>query len=534
MRYSIIPSFPLPCSSMTLATCSYILIALTIAMNLSAAELKPLNKLDTAELDERLQEDARTALIYRDGLRQVIGYVDSRKDLFPIETPKDSRLLLREEKEVVWNTWQRFLDYMLALESLEQSHARFHRLKDASRENSFLIGYTAMLARYRAALEFIDRVEHNPELDKVLNDAVPEIGLPKGSYAKLKFKYLNVAIATEFAAREILMKAFPGETQSALRAAIQADADYIWKAGRGRAHSLTAKNALKIVQNGASSAWLPIQQGVSEWMGHTKVYRRNECLISPKQINELQPKLMPGDVLLERREWYLSNIGLPGFWSHAALYIGTPEERRLFFEDADTRHWVKQQGESSGDLEALLESGVQSRKSNVGGLASCEAPQEEGHHVRIIEAIGEGVSFKSLEHSAACDALVVLRPRLSKAEKARALLRAFRYVGRPYDFNFDFSTDSELVCTELVYKAYEPATGFTGLRFPTIEMLGRKVTPANELVKQFDVQHGTGDQQFDMIIFLDGQERHKKAVEASLAELRESWKRPKWHVFVQE
>ena len=506
-------------------------------MNLPGAEINPLHKLDRAELDERLQDDARTVQIHRDGLRQVIGYMDSRKDLFPIETPKDSRLLRREEKEIVWNTWQRFLDYMLALDSLEQYHARFHRLKGSAREDSFLIGYTAMLARYRAALEFIDRVENNPELDKVLNDAVPEIGLPKGSYAKLKLKYLNVAIAT----REVLMKAFSGESQAPLRSAIQADADYVWKAGRGRGHLLTAKNALKIVQNGASSAWLPIQQGVSEWMGHTKVYRRNEALISPKQIKELQPKLMPGDVLLERREWYLSNIGLPGFWAHAALYIGTPEERRLFFDDAETQSWVRQQGEKSGDLEALLESKVQ--RSKVGSrvargtdlaAAPWVAPQEEGHLVRIIEAIGEGVSFKSLEHSAACDSLVILRPRLPNAERARALLRAFLYVGRPYDFNFDFSTDSELVCTELIYKSYEPAAGFRGLKFPTIEMLGRQVTPANELVKQFDAQHGTEDQQFEMILFLDGQERHKKAVEASLAEFRQSWKRPKWHVFVQE
>ena len=154
--------------------------------------------------------------------------------------------------------------------------------------------------------------------------------------------------------------------------------------------------------------------------------------------------------------------------------------------------------------------------------------------VRIIEAIGEGVSFKSLEHSAACDSLVVLRPRLPKAEKARALLRAFLYVGRPYDFNFDFSTDAELVCTELVYKSYEPATGFTGLKFPTVEMLGRKVTPANELVKQFDAQYGTAEQQFDMILFLDGQERSKNAIESSVAKFCQSWKRPKWHVFVQD
>src|SRR2546430_10580527 len=118
-----------PSSFMTLSTRSYILIALIIPMNLSAAELKPFNKLESAALDERLRDDARTVLIHRDGLRQVIGYMDSRKDLFPTEEPKDSRLLLREEKEVAWNTWQRFLDYMIALESLEQYHARFHRLK---------------------------------------------------------------------------------------------------------------------------------------------------------------------------------------------------------------------------------------------------------------------------------------------------------------------------------------------------------------------------------------------------------------------
>lgn len=153
--------------------------------------------------------------------------------------------------------------------------------------------------------------------------------------------------------------------------------------------------------------------------------------------------------------------------------------------------------------------------------------------MRVIEAISEGVSFTTLEHSADCDSLVVLRPKSVKPEKAQALLRAFHYAGRPYDFNFDFATDSELVCTELVCKSYEPAAGFQGLTFPLTEMLGRKVTPANDFVKQFDAQCGTPEQQFDLVIFLDGQERRRNAVEASLAEFRESWKRPKWHVLVE-
>jgi hypothetical protein len=34
-------------------------------------------------------------------------------------------------------------------------------------------------------------------------------------------------------------------------------------------------------------------------------------------------------------------------------------------------------------------------------------------------------------------------------------------------------------------------------------------------------------------LFLDGQERQKRAVEASIEVFRESWKRPKWHVLAQ-
>src|SRR5689334_7761003 len=225
---------------------------------LPAAEVTPTHKLSKAELEARLEDDARAIQVQRQGLRSVISYMESRPDLFPEIQRKASGLLRREEKEIVWNTWQRFLDYIVALNSIDEYHAQFYRLKGAAKEESFLVGYAAMLAKYRAALEFIERAEQNPELDKVLNDAVPELGLPAGSYAKLKFKYLNVAIGTDFAARVVLMKTFSGERRPELRTCIRSDADYIWRAGKGRGESLTAKNALKVVQNGAESAWLPV------------------------------------------------------------------------------------------------------------------------------------------------------------------------------------------------------------------------------------------------------------------------------------
>jgi hypothetical protein len=492
-----------------------------------AAEIKPIHKLKAGERVVRQQADAAAVLLHRAGLSNVMAFVDTQTELFPIAKPKEVRLLRREEKEVVWQVWQRFLDYTLVLDSTERYHGDWWRLNGDAREDSFLIRYAAMLANYRAALEFIRAAELNPELDKVLNDAVPELGLPTGTYAKLKFQNLNVRIATEFAASEVTLKTFADGRLPELRAAIQSDAAYIWKAGRGRAELLTARNALKILQRGAGSAWLPIQAGVSEWMGDTKVYRVNQSLVSEAQIEALKSKLQPGDVLLERRDWFLSNIGLPGFWPHAALYIGTAAERTAFFHDAEVQTWVKGQGEPSGDFNALL----QARASQA--FTNSLVLQEHNHVARVLEAMSEGVSFTTLEHSAACDALAVLRPKLAKVEKARAILKAFQYAGRPYDFNFDFSTDAELVCTELVYKAYEPANGYAGLKLPTVEMLGRQVTPANEFVKQFDAQVASDTAQFELVEFLDGYERTKSARVGSLAEFRESWKRPKWHVLTR-
>jgi hypothetical protein len=512
-------------STVKILCIAFLLLAGT---SLPGAEITQINKLDQAALTNRLAEDARTVLLHRDGLRKVIAYVESRTDLFPAETPKTSGLLRREQKEVVWETWQRLLDYLLALDSLEQYHKNFYRLKGPAKADSFLIGYAATLAQYRAVLEFIARADRSPGLDKVLNDPVPEIGLPANSYAKLRLKYLNVAMATDFAARQIILKTFGKEGQPLLRDAISADASYLWKTGRGTGEAMTAKNALKIIQRGADAAWLPVQTGVAEWMGQTKVRRSGQFLITEEQIKALQSQLLPGDVFLERREWYMSNIGLPGFWSHAAIYIGTSAERRAFFADPDVQAWVKQHGEATGDFEALL------RARFPQAWERSQICKMDNRIVQIVEAIGPGVSFTSLAHSAICDSLAVLRPKLSKTEKAQALYRAFHYAGRPYDYNFDFATDAELVCTELVYKSYEPATGMKGLKFPLVEMLGRKVTPANELAKQFDAQYGTADEQFELVAFLDGVERKGEAVKASVTEFRQTWKRPKWHVLVQE
>ena len=67
-----------------------------------------------------------------------------------------------------------------------------------------------------------------------------------------------------------------------------------------------------------------------------------------------------------------------------------------------------------------------------------------------------------------------------------------------------------------------------------MDVLGHKVSPANDAVKQFDSNYGTDAQQFDLIAFFDGYEKGGRAVKSTLEEFRKSWKRPKWHVMVQD
>ncbi|MFZ1987211.1 MAG: YiiX/YebB-like N1pC/P60 family cysteine hydrolase, partial [Desulfatitalea sp.] len=307
------------------------------------------------------------------------------------------------------------------------------------------------------------------------------------------------------------------------------DRAFIWEMGKGRGQALTLGNALRIVQDTSFSAFFPVQKGISIWMGDTKVWRKDQSLISPEQIQALPNQLQPGDMLLERREWYLSNVGLPGFWPHVALYVGTPEERSTFFKGEDAVcGWLASQGVAGCDAELMLQ------RNYPQAYALSVAAQEHGHRPRVMEAISEGVSFTTLEHSAACDSLAVLRPKLPKIEKLRAIAHAFQYQGRPYDFNFDFLTDAALVCSELIYKCYEPTQDYVGIRLPIVEMMGRKLTPPNEIVRQFDRDFGSPSQQTDLVLFFDGHEAAGNALSAPLESFRQSWQRPKWHILLPE
>ena len=99
--------------------------------------------------------------------------------------------------------------------------------------------------------------------------------------------------------------------------------------------------------------------------------------------------------------------------------------------------------------------------------------------------------------------------------------------------DFDYLTDNSLVCTELLFKAYEPVVEAPGLKLP-LEKIGKHlVTPANAFAQQFSQTYNTDRQQMDLVLFMDGYEKSHSAVRSDVATFLTTWKRPKWHIIQQ-
>ncbi len=360
------------------------------------------------------------------------------------------------------------------------------------RRRALLAGFTAASALYDSSLKFVVLFEDAPDAIRKLNEAEPLWGIPASLYDTVKHSLAQPAhrrlMARAQAHYDSSRADFEqrglstGPPYDGFHAAIARSAetrqrllDKVVRAG------LTPP--LDDARDAGQSAVYQAQSLVSAWIGDTKIRapRQGEPLIRPEQVEEIRKKLKPGDVLLERRNWFLSNAFLPGYWPHSALYVGTAADLQALGLDQDSRvqrHWV--------------------------AFARRDA---KGHEHVIIESVSEGVVFTSLEHSVGeADAAVFLRPRLRADQIREAMARAFSHVGKPYDFEFDFFSTDKLVCTELVFRSYDGA-----IQFPLVEIMGTKTMPAIELVRKFAQELGRAEAQFDFVAFLDGDERKGRA-----------------------
>lgn len=217
------------------------------------------------------------------------------------------------------------------------------------------------------------------------------------------------------------------------------------------------------------SAWKNIMFSIFEMMGSDIADLKIPLVkppqapkrVSPETIDIIRQKLKPGDVFVTRHDDAMSNVFLPGFWPHSALWLGA--------DDAD-----------------------------------------------ILEAKKDGVLLRNVKETLQVDAFVVLRPKLTQAQMKEALDRARSHTGKLYDFVFDFSTSNRLVCTEVIYRTYH---GIGDINFELTLQAGRHCLSAEELINQGLAQHW-----FEVIAIYGVQGNELLEGAAAETSLRESFK----------
>jgi hypothetical protein len=208
------------------------------------------------------------------------------------------------------------------------------------------------------------------------------------------------------------------------------------------------------------------------------------------------------------------------------VYRQSDPAHYAFSQYPEVKDWLEQMGADS------MDNLIQQRYPDA--YCGMQSPyHRDGRLPEVLEALSPGVILTSLHYSATCDSLAVLRPRLPPADRAAAVVRAMQYHGRPYDYTFDFMNDERLVCTEVIVKSYFPEAHRPGLDLPLENIMGHLLTPANAFAHYFDISYGSDGQQMDLVFFLDGQEKEKLAIVSGVEAFRQTWKRPKWHILIQ-
>jgi Permuted papain-like amidase enzyme, YaeF/YiiX, C92 family len=510
-----------------------------LLFNHNLADPTPLTDLTAPQFDRAFALDAAQYRELDDGIEAQVARVEAME-------LGQARVLTPGEEAALLDAWAAVWNSSVALDQVRDFYEDWYRF-DPSRHDrprhlrSFLLTFAAELALYEKSARLARVVLENDDAKKFLDAPHPDQGLPPASFSRMR----NLLQGSEDQARvvaghqylRVLDVGFAGRTESATLGV-----GWLWDRVLNHlqvveALGLVDRAALQLRSDGQlfkrtlHRAWYPTQKGVAEKMGDARVRRVGTYLITEEQMAEMDPDLAPGDILVSRKNWYLSNIGLPGFWPHGLIYIGSPDKFRAWADDTAVRAWVKEQSGRDEGLDDYL-----ARRFPADWLRYTAGPPvvegEAPHEYVVIEAISDGVVFNSMPHAAG-DYLGAVRPKLDKVGIARSLVEAFTHLGKPYDFNFDFATDHALVCTELVWRSYRTGDEGAGVDIPLVDMAGRRTLPANDLVRFIAEQARWEQPVMDFVLFYDGIEGERRAVRSDEAAFLASWERPKWDV-VQE
>ena len=365
---------------------------------------------------------------------------------------------LPEEDDLLWSLVSRYLTIRAGYwEIINDMSAHFsddiENINTLDDWRHFLLGYASSCQAVRMARLLIDKLAHHKLVQRKINEGAPQHRIPPKVFTQIyqslsdadnamKMRYMmNLVDANKGFIKTLENDDYVAEIVKDLdyleNTLHPSQLDFIKLRFKYLWHAITRRGA---VTKKLTSSFILEQAGrvIADLGIH------DESRVTEQIQNQLATLLEPGDVLICRHDFVASNLFLPGYWPHAALYIGSEEQRDNLGIELDADVKKRWQGE-----------------------------------IRTLEAQKDGVLFRPLAETLDIDELIILRPNLTKKQMAKGILRAIQHEGKNYNFDFDFFSSDQLVCTEVIFRAFD---GLGEIKFELIERAGRLSLSAEDIL----------------------------------------------------
>lgn len=230
----------------------------------------------------------------------------------------------------------------------------------------------------------------------------------------------------------------------------------------------------------------------------TRFTSRTEWRITDKNLKQYLKIAKPWDIMLTRGNWNASNISIPWFWKHMSLYLGTGKYLKKNYKKKYTK-----------DL------------------------QDDEHY--LIEATSDGILIVNMNHIAELnDYLWVSRTTFSDKKIKSAIQNSFWFIGSEYDFIFNFYSDRNLVCSELVMKSYAKQNPKdVGIEIQLQNIGSGLVFPPNNFMDVLVQEQNQEKPSIEAIFFIDSLEKKGENFISTPEKLLESRKRSRLSIFLK-
>ena len=386
------------------------------------------------------------------------GFKRSQPEQSAIDSAIERGYFIPAEDDFLWSLVSRYQTIRVGFwELIDEMSEHFsediYNVKSVDDWRYFLLGYASCCQAVSMARLLIDELAKHKLVQRKINEGSPQNRIPRKVFTgifeslsdtdnaiKMQYMmnfvdanrdYINTLNNDQYV--EDIVKNLP-ELEVTLHpsqlAFIKLRLAFLW-------HSITRRFA---VGKQSSSFFILERAGrmIAEIGDHT--YKR----AIPEIQTQAQAVLKPGDVIVTRHDLVASNLFLPGYWPHTALYIGSAQQRD--------------------------ELGIELDKS---------ISQKWTGEINVLEAKKDGVLFRPLTETLAVDEFVILRPQLSTESLVTALTRVCQHEGKGYNFDFDFFRSDQLVCTEVIYRAFD---GLENIEFKLKERAGRFSLSAEDIL----------------------------------------------------